>query len=929
MIKRIFYILFSAILLLLFFIIYLATTQGGLNLSLYLANKLTENNFHANKATGTLIHDFHITNLSYINNKTSIKIQNIDISWRPITLLTGRLYIKRANIQNATIIIPKTKTVKKKQTKSNGFKLPISISAHNITLENISFTQDKTKREIQSAKIDFYTWRKKVLIKEFDINSLPHHITLKGDFWFAYPFSINLQGQINSTFANHPPINTTISIKGNAKTNYIASANVQGAFKASLNAFITKPFDDGSIKLNAKWNNVLVPYSNDSAISSNTGNLSITGPLSKYKINLKTDIKGTSIPPSNISISGTGNLKQINFDAIAINTLNGSINGSLLLGIKPQLSWNTSINIKQLNPSIQWPNWNGNINFHLSSKGNFSSANSFSLELNNLHGSLQHYPISGYVNFNKENNITTIKKSNLKLGPDSLEIEGKINSTWNVSWTLSASKFFNLIHNTRGSIKSTGKIVGARLTPHITSKLSLSQLTFNKLSLNTSINADINLNNSKSNKTTGKVEISTDNPLKLTYTSNKTSHYIFPKINFTALLEKTGSTFKLSANNENKKINLSVILPNYFINNSLGKNQKISGKVNVNLSDLSFLSMLVPELSNTNGKIKSDLNVTGTLENPILNGSIILKNAKTTINSIELPLHNINITCTANNFSKVTMNGSLYSGKSKLTLSGQTDIQQYLFPFSINLQGNNVLLYNNTSYQVFASPNIKLNYANNKISLTGNVTIPKARITPLDFSSATALHNDVIIVQKEGDENLITRTGFYLDLNVALGNNVYFSYGGLSANVGGKININLAPQQLTKASGSLAIIKGKYDAYGTKLSIDKGELIYTGGPIDNPGLNIIATKKIRNAVTTSQAQSSSSAQPYSGIYQNILVGMNVTGTLKNPKVKLFSDPAELSQSDILSYLLFSTPSGQASGGQAQLLLAAAESTKIG
>jgi translocation and assembly module TamB len=76
--------------------------------------------------------------------------------------------------------------------------------------------------------------------------------------------------------------------------------------------------------------------------------------------------------------------------------------------------------------------------------------------------------------------------------------------------------------------------------------------------------------------------------------------------------------------------------------------------------------------------------------------------------------------------------------------------------------------------------------------------------------------------------------------------------------------------------------------------------LFFGGPVDNPGLDIRAVRKI----------------------QDVTAGIMVRGTIKAPQVQLFSEPA-LAETDALSYLLIGQPISQASSSQGQQLYGAA------
>jgi translocation and assembly module TamB len=92
--------------------------------------------------------------------------------------------------------------------------------------------------------------------------------------------------------------------------------------------------------------------------------------------------------------------------------------------------------------------------------------------------------------------------------------------------------------------------------------------------------------------------------------------------------------------------------------------------------------------------------------------------------------------------------------------------------------------------------------------------------------------------------------------------------------------LNLSAQQgPLRATGVVSAVDGRYAAYGQKLEIDRGAISFVG-PLDNPRLDIRA---LRPDI-------------------DMKVGVTVTGTAQNPRIRLFSDP-EMPDTDKLSWLI--------------------------
>lgn len=90
-----------------------------------------------------------------------------------------------------------------------------------------------------------------------------------------------------------------------------------------------------------------------------------------------------------------------------------------------------------------------------------------------------------------------------------------------------------------------------------------------------------------------------------------------------------------------------------------------------------------------------------------------------------------------------------------------------------------------------------------------------------------------------------------------------------------------------------------YEAFGRKLAIEQGILNFTG-PVNNPSLNILAMR--RN--------------------QEVEAGVQVTGTVRQPRVKLVSEP-NVADEDKLSWLMFGYSASNAGLGQQQAMSGAA------
>ncbi len=118
-----------------------------------------------------------------------------------------------------------------------------------------------------------------------------------------------------------------------------------------------------------------------------------------------------------------------------------------------------------------------------------------------------------------------------------------------------------------------------------------------------------------------------------------------------------------------------------------------------------------------------------------------------------------------------------------------------------------------------------------------------------------------------------------LDLEVDLGQKLNFIGEGLETGLTGKVRVSSGSDGSLQGHGTISAVNGTYFAFGQKLSIDRGKLIFDG-PLTNPALDIVALR--RNLA--------------------VEAGVAVTGTVRVPTVTITSNPP-VPQNEALAWLV--------------------------
>lgn len=154
-----------------------------------------------------------------------------------------------------------------------------------------------------------------------------------------------------------------------------------------------------------------------------------------------------------------------------------------------------------------------------------------------------------------------------------------------------------------------------------------------------------------------------------------------------------------------------------------------------------------------------------------------------------------------------------------------------------------------------------------------------------------------------------------LDVLLDLGSQMRLRGYGLDTRLAGQLKLSSGPPTYKPVlRGTIRTMNGTFAAYGQKLVIDRGTIQFNGA-LDNPALDIQATRP------STRGASSAGLTATTGD-SDVRVGVTVTGTAQNPRIRLFSDP-EMSDTDKLSWLVLGHASSGLGGADLSVLQGAA------
>ncbi|MBN8888557.1 MAG: translocation/assembly module TamB domain-containing protein [Rudaea sp.] len=342
----------------------------------------------------------------------------------------------------------------------------------------------------------------------------------------------------------------------------------------------------------------------------------------------------------------------------------------------------------------------------------------------------------------------------------------------------------------------------------------------------------------------------------------------------------------------------------------------LSGNLGLNINSLSFVDLLTTQVSGTKGKVEAKFALSGTTKKPGIDGQLALVDFGTEVPAAGLKLRDGNISVRSRDGENFDIDGAIASDEGKLALKGSAGIAPDS-PIALSIQGDRFLAANIPGAKVYISPDLKIDRDAKRLRVGGTLQIPQMFVDVSKLpggGAAVAPSPDIVVVddkaaQKSAAANAPIEVevtvklgaGEKLAMDLRQGTEVHLIGFGLNANLGGQLTVIQLPGKTPIGRGQIQV-NGTFKAYGQDLTIEQGRLLFAGTPVENPGLDIRATRGFPD--------------------QNIVVGLQVRGTAVAPQLTVFSTPA-MEQSDALSYLVAGKPLSQLKGGEGNAVGSAA------
>jgi translocation and assembly module TamB len=336
------------------------------------------------------------------------------------------------------------------------------------------------------------------------------------------------------------------------------------------------------------------------------------------------------------------------------------------------------------------------------------------------------------------------------------------------------------------------------------------------------------------------------------------------------ILDDTSGTLLITSGDESIRAELDLTLPagdklDGQFQTGHAPDDALTGYLRGRIARLEFIPLLFPQVAQVDGTMVIDASLDGTRSSPVLEGQLSVAGGSAQLLDPGITLRDIELSANADERA-LNLRGGASSGEGSVSLTGELRWGNPLVG-ELQITGESFRLVDLPPTFIDISPDLTLKLIGRSVAIRGDVFVDRANLAPIDVGMSASPSADQILigVPEQAPEE---RFDIDTDISVRLSDEIAIDAFGLTGTLSGSLHIQQAPRQPARARGTLSVKNGYFSAYGANLDIERARLIFSGGSVDNPGMDGRAERYV----------------------ESLMAGVEVRGTLQDPQIRLISDP---------------------------------------
>ncbi len=323
----------------------------------------------------------------------------------------------------------------------------------------------------------------------------------------------------------------------------------------------------------------------------------------------------------------------------------------------------------------------------------------------------------------------------------------------------------------------------------------------------------------------------------------------------------------------------------------------LSGRIGFVMDDIGWVQAFVPEITDLAGRAQAELVLGGTLDAPAPVGELRVEGVAVTVPMAGVSFVEGGLFAGIDENQMITAAGRLAGReRGELRIEGEGSAKMPDWNVALRIDGDALAVMRTPEIELDVSPALRVQADRGSAIISGQIALPLLAVRVHTLPEGSVSESPDLVLASV-TEPVAPAYAMRTDLTIVLGDRVSLEGMGFSTGLTGQLRVRGDETAPMSAFGEVGLRDGRYSAYGQNLAVDQGRLSFNG-PLDDPGLDVRASRTV-------------------GEFR---AGLEIRGTLMNPRSQVFSIPA-LPESDALSLLLTGRLlSAGTTGADATLLL---------
>lgn len=173
-------------------------------------------------------------------------------------------------------------------------------------------------------------------------------------------------------------------------------------------------------------------------------------------------------PPTRIELAGQGSAESVELETVAIDVIDGRIDGGATLAWSPALGWDVDLLVKGLDPGQLLADWPGTIGGRIQSAGAAGDDGLvLSASLSDFGGQLRGYPVRVQASLAMQGERIDLETFAVSSGDTRLRASGQADQQLDFRYELRSPSLAALLPDLQGRLDADGRVTGTMAAPRL------------------------------------------------------------------------------------------------------------------------------------------------------------------------------------------------------------------------------------------------------------------------------------------------------------------------------------------------------------------------------------------------------------------------------------------------------------------------------